>query len=85
MYRIYTRWKQDGVNLGQKEEREMPNKLRTDDYSRLGVKIEQIELRCVACGSSFMTPVPWETGNFPRNWYECPKGCNKGAAKKSAA
>jgi hypothetical protein len=28
MYRIYTRWKQDGVNLGQKEEREMKAKHR---------------------------------------------------------
>lgn len=59
--------------------------LKTGTLSDLGVSIEGIELRCNSCGESFMTPTPLASGNFPRNWYECPRGCNKGAAKKPAA
>jgi hypothetical protein len=59
--------------------------LRVGVLAELDVKIEQIELRCLVCGQSFMTPDSYETGNFPRYWYECQKGCNKGMGKKSAA
>ncbi len=59
--------------------------LRTDALKSLGVAIVDMELRCSSCGFTYMLPVPWETGNFPRNWYECPQGCNKATAKKSAA
>jgi hypothetical protein len=53
--------------------------------SHLSVSIEQIELRCKSCGGTFMTPVPSASGSFPRDWHECPRGCNKGAAKTPAA
>jgi hypothetical protein len=59
--------------------------LRTDHFSELGVSIKQIELRCTSCGDTFTTPTPWATGNFPRNWYECPRGCNKVKASKPLA
>ena len=59
--------------------------LRTDSLADLGVSVKDVNLKCNACGSDYMLPVPWESGNFPRNWYECPRGCNKGAAKKAAA
>jgi hypothetical protein len=59
--------------------------LKTSTLSALGVSIDGIELRCNSCGEEFLTPVPSGSGNFPRDWYECPRGCNKGAAKKSAA
>ncbi|MFA5806767.1 MAG: hypothetical protein WC978_00190 [bacterium] len=69
-----------GISLNQKSAT-----LRTDSLADLGVTIVDVELRCNVCGgASYMLPVPWETGNFPRNWYECPRGCNKGAAKKAA-
>jgi hypothetical protein len=59
--------------------------LRTDSLADLGVSVKDVNLKCNACGFDYMLPVPWESGNFPRNWYECPRGCNKGAAKKAAA
>jgi hypothetical protein len=59
--------------------------LRTDSLAGLGVTIKDINLECNTCGEDYMLPVPWDTGNFPRNWYVCPCGCNKGAAKKAAA
>jgi hypothetical protein len=59
--------------------------LRTDSLTDLGVTVVDMQLKCNVCGFSYMLPVPWESGNFLRNWYECPKGCNKGAAKKAAA
>lgn len=57
--------------------------LRNDSWAGFGVTIEQIELRCKTCGQSFMTPVPYATGNLPRDWYVCPRLCNK-ATKKAA-
>jgi hypothetical protein len=51
--------------------------LRTDALKDLGVTIEDINLKCNACGFEYMLPVPWVTGNFPRRWYECPTGCNR--------
>jgi hypothetical protein len=59
--------------------------LRTDSLADLGVTIVDVNLKCNVCGGSYMLPVPWESGNFLRNWYECPGGCNKSAGKKSAA
>jgi hypothetical protein len=52
--------------------------LRKDSLAGLGVTIKDIELRCKAYGESYMLPVPSETGNFPSNWNECPRGCNNG-------
>ena len=70
-----------GISLNQKLAT-----LRNDSLADLGVTVVAVQLRCNVCGgASFMLPVPWESGNFPRNWYECPGGCNKGAAKKAAA
>jgi hypothetical protein len=58
--------------------------LRTDSLADLGVSIVDVNLKCNSCGFSYMLPVPWESGNFPRNWYECPTGCNKVKAGKAA-
>lgn len=59
--------------------------LRSDSLAGLGVTIEDINLKCNTCDEDYMIPASWDTGNFPHNWYECPNGCNKGAARKSAA
>ena len=58
--------------------------LRSDSLAGLGVTIKDINLKCNTCGEDYMLPVPHGTGNFPRNWYECPRGCTKEAPKKSA-
>ncbi len=58
--------------------------LRLDALEDLGVTIADVNLKCNSCGESYMLPAPRQDGNFPRDWYECPRGCNKSEARKSA-
>ncbi|MFA5786961.1 MAG: hypothetical protein WDA71_08300 [Actinomycetota bacterium] len=59
--------------------------LRTDALKDHDVTIADVNLKCNSCGENYMLSVPWESGNFPRNWYECPRGCNKVKASKTPA
>jgi hypothetical protein len=53
--------------------------LRTDALKDLGVTIADVNLKCNSCGESYMLPAPRETGEFPRGWHVCPRGCNSKA------
>jgi len=54
-------------------------KVTSESLERVGVKLLdkfRIKLQCMTCGMIWQ-PVPFPELRLPRNWWHCPRGCNR--------